>query len=214
MMINLKVLSSAWAIALVAPMIASGASFAQERGPAGGGVGGMRAGGGGAAHGLAGRGGGGASFGAAAGGMRAGGAAPPAAFGRSAVTSPPQFNRGAVAATPQFNGGSTGSRYAGGSQGNWSGGYRYHHRHGGGYWPGAVAGAVVGGALASNYYYGSPYYGSGYYDDSYAYYDDDAPVAVEAAPGGDASYCAQRYRSYDPASGTYLGRDGQRHPCP
>ena len=33
--------------------------------------------------------------------------------------------------------------------------------------------------------------------------------------GGDASaYCAQTYRSYDPASGTYLGYDGQRHPCP
>jgi len=29
-----------------------------------------------------------------------------------------------------------------------------------------------------------------------------------------ASYCAQRYRSYDPASGTYLGYDGLRHPCP
>ena len=28
-----------------------------------------------------------------------------------------------------------------------------------------------------------------------------------------ASYCTQRYRSYDPASGTYLGRDGRRHAC-
>jgi hypothetical protein len=33
--------------------------------------------------------------------------------------------------------------------------------------------------------------------------------------GGDATaYCMQRYRSYDPASGTYLGYDGERHPCP
>jgi hypothetical protein len=24
----------------------------------------------------------------------------------------------------------------------------------------------------------------------------------------------QRYRSYDPRSGTYMGYDGQRHPCP
>jgi BA14K-like protein len=173
-MIKLKVLSTAAAIALVAPMFASSASFAQERGSFGGGVGGMRAGGG----------------------------APSAAFGRSAVTS-----------APRFGGGSTGGRYAGSYQGGWNGGYR-HHRQDGGYWPGAVAGAVVGGALASNYYYGSPYYGPGYYDDSYAYYDDDAPVAVEAAPGGDASYCAQRHRSYDPTSGTYLGLDGQRHPCP
>jgi hypothetical protein len=31
--------------------------------------------------------------------------------------------------------------------------------------------------------------------------------------GADPSYCAQRYRSYDPASGTYLGYDGLRHPC-
>jgi hypothetical protein len=28
-----------------------------------------------------------------------------------------------------------------------------------------------------------------------------------------ASSCAQRYHSYDPASGTFLGRDGARHPC-
>ena len=40
-----------------------------------------------------------------------------------------------------------------------------------------------------------------------------APTYV--APGGDYSaYCAQRYRSYDPASGTFLGFDGLRHPCP
>jgi hypothetical protein len=24
----------------------------------------------------------------------------------------------------------------------------------------------------------------------------------------------QTYRSYDPRSGTYLGNDGYRHPCP
>jgi hypothetical protein len=29
-----------------------------------------------------------------------------------------------------------------------------------------------------------------------------------------AAYCAQRFRSYDPRSGTYLGTDGLRHPCP
>src|SRR5882724_7296888 len=29
----------------------------------------------------------------------------------------------------------------------------------------------------------------------------------------DASSCAQRYRSYDPASGTFLGYDGHRHSC-
>jgi hypothetical protein len=36
-----------------------------------------------------------------------------------------------------------------------------------------------------------------------------------AAMGGNAngSSCAQRYRSYDPALGTFLGYDGHRHPC-
>jgi len=36
-----------------------------------------------------------------------------------------------------------------------------------------------------------------------------------AAMGGNAngSPCAQRYRSYDPVSGTFLGYDGHRHPC-
>ena len=40
------------------------------------------------------------------------------------------------------------------------------------------------------------------------------PVVV--APGGDdgTAYCMQTYRSYDPRSGTYLGLDGFRHPCP
>jgi hypothetical protein len=28
-----------------------------------------------------------------------------------------------------------------------------------------------------------------------------------------STYCARRYRSYDPASGTYAGRNGARHPC-
>ena len=33
------------------------------------------------------------------------------------------------------------------------------------------------------------------------------------ASSTDASYCAQRWASYDPASGKYLGDDGQWHPC-
>ncbi|MGA7809668.1 BA14K family protein, partial [Bradyrhizobium sp.] len=66
-------------------------------------------------------------------------------------------------------------------------------------------------------YYGGPdYYGPGYYDNDYYDngYPDDGVVAVVPGVSGDASYCAQRYRSYDPASGTYLGYDGLRHPCP
>jgi hypothetical protein len=29
----------------------------------------------------------------------------------------------------------------------------------------------------------------------------------------DGGSCAQRYRSYDPGSGTFLGYDGRRHAC-
>jgi hypothetical protein len=61
--------------------------------------------------------------------------------------------------------------------------------------------------LGSSYYYGSPYY----YDDSYAYYEDPGVPAVGA---DEIAYCQARFKSYDPASGTYLGYDGQRHPCP
>lgn len=91
----------------------------------------------------------------------------------------------------------------------------------------AVAGVATGAAIAAGDYgygYGPDYYGAGYaygpdyYSDSYAY-DAGPTVAFEQpvpaeGPGGDVSYCAQRYRSYDPASGTYLGYDGLRHPCP
>jgi BA14K-like protein len=90
---------------------------------------------------------------------------------------------------------------------------------------GFVAGAIIGGALANPYYGYGPYYGPGYYGGPY--YAPPPPVvygapgpAVYGAPGpaavaGDAgAYCAQRYRSYDPRSGTYLGYDGVRHPCP
>jgi hypothetical protein len=34
-------------------------------------------------------------------------------------------------------------------------------------------------------------------------------------PAGDpVASCMQRFRSYDPKTGTYLGNDGQRHSCP
>jgi hypothetical protein len=51
---------------------------------------------------------------------------------------------------------------------------------------GLAAGAIIGGAIA----------------------------ASQAQAQQNAAYCAQRYRSYDPASGTYLNRDGNRYPCP
>jgi hypothetical protein len=42
------------------------------------------------------------------------------------------------------------------------------------------------------------------------------PYPSQVVIGAAAPYqagCAQRHRSYDPASGTYLGRDGHRHRC-
>ena len=70
---------------------------------------------------------------------------------------------------------------------------------------------MIGSSYA--YYGGSGYYDPGYYDDSY-YYDDSAASLPHPVGGDDEAYCRQTYRSYDPASGTYLGYDGQRHPCP
>ncbi len=69
---------------------------------------------------------------------------------------------------------------------------------------GLLGGAIVGSALAAPYYYGyGPYYPPAYYGPGYY------PPA-----GGAVAYCARRYRSYDPATGTFLGNDGYRHPCP
>jgi hypothetical protein len=89
----------------------------------------------------------------------------------------------------------------------------------GGAGAGFVAGAIIGGALAAPYYGGyGPYY---YAPPPPVYYGPPAAVYGGPAPGygapvaGDAvAYCSQRYRSYDPASGTFLGYAGLRHPCP
>jgi hypothetical protein len=69
---------------------------------------------------------------------------------------------------------------------------------------GLIAGALIGGALAA------PYYAPGYYPGP-VYYGD---PAYGPPPGDAISYCMRRFRSYDPGSGTYLGNDGYRHPCP
>jgi hypothetical protein len=108
-----------------------------------------------------------------------------------------------------FSGGGGGARFSGGG---YRGGYGNRGGGGGAVVPGLIAGAVIGGALASSSYYGGPGYAPGYYDDQY----DDGPVAVAPQVGGDDSvgYCMQTYRSYDPRSGTYMGTDGYRHPCP
>jgi hypothetical protein len=192
-MINLKVLSTAAVMALLLPLVTPEPSFAQA--PPG-----VRAGGGGGRP--AGGGGGGFRAGGGGGGFRAGGGA--------AIARPPGGGGGFRAG----GGGGGGAVYRGGGGGGYAyrgGGYRGGYG-GGGFIPGAVAGAVIGGAIASQYPYGYGYGGPAYYDDQYV---DDGAVAVAPAPGGDdAAYCAQRFRSYDPGSGTYLGNDGLRHPCP
>lgn len=62
----------------------------------------------------------------------------------------------------------------------------YYHDNSGAAVAAGIAGLVIGGALA----------------------------AQAQSQGNSVAYCEQRFRSYDPASGTYLGYDGYRHPCP
>lgn len=72
--------------------------------------------------------------------------------------------------------------------------WRGHRGWGPGVGAAVLGGAILGGMLAAPYYgYDGPYYGS-YYGPGY---------------GGNAvAYCMQRFKSYDPGSGTYLGYDG------
>ncbi|HEY8383654.1 MAG TPA: BA14K family protein [Microvirga sp.] len=96
------------------------------------------------------------------------------------------------------------------------------------------------GESYTQYYYGRPYYGRPYYGGRY-YYRRDNGAAVAAGVAGLAagaliagaianqaatpppppatvdpqlaSYCARRFRSFDPVTGTYLARSGQRLVC-
>ena len=92
-------------------------------------------------------------------------------------------------------------------------------------WPGGRA--IIGGAIAASqpwygYDYAPGYYGYSYapgysygYDPGYSYgYDPGSYSYGYSSGNGDVAYCMQRFRSYDPASRTYLGYDGIRHPCP
>jgi hypothetical protein len=90
-------------------------------------------------------------------------------------------------------------------------GYGYSGYYAGrsGFWPGDVAATAVGGAigLAGAAVDTAGAIATAPFRASNAYASMDEPGA------GSASWCAQRYRSYDPSSGTYLGYDGRRHPC-
>jgi BA14K-like protein len=89
---------------------------------------------------------------------------------------------------------------------------RWHH----GFWPGAVAAGVIGGAVAAAT---SPLWAPGYYDyyPGYApgpYYDYAPAAQVAPVAGVDAGWCQAHFRSYNPATGMYMGFDGQYHSCP
>ncbi len=80
-------------------------------------------------------------------------------------------------------------QYRGGGRYHGRGGGRYHGRGGGGN-GGAVAAGVSAVCCSAP---SSP---------------------TKRSAGSSVDYCAQRFRSYDPNSQTYLGYDGVRHSCP
>ena len=131
-------------------------------------------------------------------------AAPAQAPAQTPALAPaPSRSGGGAAVAPRGGGGQVAN--SGRSGGNrWDRGGR-RHRHHGGYYRGYGYGAGLAfGAVP--YYYGSPGY---YYDEPEVYYE-----SGPASSGSEIAYCRSRFKSYDPASGTYLGYDGQRHPCP
>lgn len=155
------------------------------------------------------------SGGAVHAGARAGG--PGARIGGN--MSGPRFSAGANVARGNFNAGRANfnsgpqpARRAGGPNvafngphhgGNWGGDWRWRHHHRGWRGPG----------FAFGFGYGYPYYSSYAYDDAPYYYADET-VGAAVEDDSAIAYCQQRYRSYDVASQTYLGYDGERHPCP
>ena len=129
-----------------------------------------------------------------------------------------------------------------GHAGHWHTGNALGYEPGYGIGAGAATvatGALVGGAIAAQnqgYYYPVPTY-SGYSDPGYVYgysdpgygsgysypgygsdsgpgyaYSDSPPAAYNN--GDSVAYCERTYRSYNPATGSYLGYDGRRYACP
>jgi hypothetical protein len=122
-------------------------------------------------------------------------------------------------------------------------GWRHGYWGPGPYWSaGAIGlgvGLAIGSALAAPAYVGPPpvyappppgayapggygpgpdaYAPDGYAADGYAPagYDQGGPAAYGPAQGSSdwIAYCSQRYRSFNPQTGTYTGYDGLQHPC-
>ncbi|MES2751899.1 MAG: BA14K family protein [Pseudomonadota bacterium] len=106
------------------------------------------------------------------------------AFSAPATSAPLTNSAGLAKAAPASGVTEVQYRRGYGYRGGYRGGYR--RGPGVGVGVGLAAGAIIGGAIA----------------------------ASAAQANQNASYCAQRYRSYDPQSGTYLNNDGNRYPCP
>jgi hypothetical protein len=98
--------------------------------------------------------------------------------------------------------------YRGGyGRGYYGRGYGYRRGYGGGAVAAGVIGGLALGALAAGAaanaapapgYYGGP----------------GQPVGnVYGADPNWVNYCASKYRSFDPRTGTYLANDGYRYPC-
>ena len=90
----------------------------------------------------------------------------------------------------------------------WGGGYPYgYYPQGYGYYPG-----TYGYAPNYNYGYAAPAWGFGQSTNGYAQPEWNGTSGY-AAPR-DQAWCESRYRSYNPATGMFLGYDGRYHPCP
>ena len=135
--------------------------------------------------------------------------------GAFSIAAQAQMHGGAHFSGARFGAAPVGARYYGGINrgagpawhggvyrgGVWSSRYGYYGNWRQSYWP-YWGWDVAAGLLASAPAY---YYGVGFGDE----------FGYEAPPNdGAIAYCMQRFRSYDPVTGTYLGRDGYRHPCP
>jgi hypothetical protein len=115
---------------------------------------------------------------------------------------------GVVLAGGHGHGGHGGHMHGGGGRPHFGGPWGGH-----GYFPGRHFGRFGPGIGFSLPYYG---YGYGY---GPTYFDDDEAYDVEDDGGSDyaddpVARCQARYRSFDLESGTFLGYDGLRHPCP
>ena len=68
--------------------------------------------------------------------------------------------------------------------------YGYNRRNNRGFRGGAVIGGIVASVLIAS------------------------AIRESRAGSSDLSQCEERYRSFDPRTGTYMGYDGERHVCP